>query len=112
MSIDIIPLPSDGAAAYSITTPQRVVVSTGLISAADRVILCEHGAPITLTLPAAATVDSLFIIKDRLGVAGSFPITIDTPGPELIDGLGAYILNTAYRSVMIGREAGGDFFIF
>jgi hypothetical protein len=53
-------------------------------------------ASVTVTLPLAAGQAGRFIsVKDLAGAAGSWPITVATQSPELLDGAGSYIISTS-----------------
>ena len=90
---------------------QRIVTVSGPVLDTDSVVLAQQAGAISLDLPASATVAFDVIVKDQLGAAGSFPVTINAPGGSAIDGLPSYPLNVPYRAIRIGRAAAGDFFI-
>lgn len=58
---------------------------------------------VTLTIPSAliAVEGRVFIIKDELGMAESFTVTIEGEGGEYIDGATSYIFSGAYSCVKL-----------
>lgn len=60
------------------------------------VILCNHTAAITITLP-TATSGRTFIVKDITGKAATFPITVS--GAVTIDGMSSYVITQNYAAV-------------
>ena len=121
MTMDILPLPDGGGGGggtFSLTTPQRTVMASGNIVLADRLVICQHAAPISLALPNAAGQDFFVIIKDFSGVATSFPITLTTSGGDTIDptvGGGApgtaYTIGVDYSSVFVACNGAGRYMI-
>lgn len=70
----------------------------------------DTSAARTITLPLTPILDQMFIIKDESGLAGTNPITIDTPGAELIDGAATYPINANYGSVTVNFD-GTNYFV-
>lgn len=60
------------------------------------------GGAITIKLPDTPTDGDSFIIKDYLGNAAAFNITVTTvSGVTLIDGSATYVMNVNYQSIQI-----------
>lgn len=81
----------------SVTT----VVTTSYTAAAEHVILVDDdtaAATVTVTLPTAATGNTIYHIK-KLGTTAS--VVIDGAGGELIDGAFTITLNRQHESVML-----------
>lgn len=78
------------------TTPYSALPNDYYIS-----VDCSGGA-FTVLIPDSPTAFRMFLIKDRLGDAGTNPITITTPGATtLIDGDTTYILDTEFEAVLL-----------
>lgn len=108
MSMTTIPMfkpdPVDGIA-------QRVVTGSGPIGASDQIVLCDHSAPITLTLPSGAPDTFFVIVKDFDGGASDNNILIECAPGESIDGLGDYTVDVGYMSITIGCDGAGRYFV-
>lgn len=90
---------------------QRTITSSGPIGATDQIILVDHSAPITLTLPSGAS-DTFFVaLKDISGDAESNPVTIECAPGDSIDLGSDYTLDVGFMSIMIGCDGAGRFFI-
>lgn len=113
MTMNVIPVFPGGSTVFigSITTPQRVVLADDALFVSDRIILCQHVAPLLLTLPAAAPEETLIIVKDFDGTATTNNITIQTSGLDTIEGQPTYTLDVDFMSVMIGCDGAGRYFI-
>ena len=64
----------------------------------DEVVLVDTSAARTINLPASPQTGITFRIKDSVGTASSFNITV-TPAAGNIDGAGSYVININYGSV-------------
>lgn len=73
-------LPGDGVLASQVVTG-----STVLASSATGLVLVQHTAPCTITLPTSPSLGQLLTIKDALGHSATWPITI-TAGASTIEG--------------------------
>jgi len=93
-----ITLSYSGALNYTpVNTTPYVVISTDTYISVD----CT-GSAITVKLPDAATLHTLYIVKDRLGGAAAKNITITTvTGATLIDGATSFVMNTNYQAINI-----------
>ncbi len=76
-----------------------VTASTGLTATSPYVILINHTAPITITLPVTPFDGQAFKIKDASGDALSNNITIDSGSGETIDGSQMALINTDYGAL-------------
>lgn len=71
------------------------------VLAADQAILVDStAAVVTVTLPAAPLTNRRIEVKDKLGQAAAFAITVDGNGKN-IDGVATQVLNVPYASITI-----------
>lgn len=80
-----------------ITTPGAYPYTT---LTSDQVILVDSSAARTITPLASPATGQTYTIKDNVGTAATFNITI-TPSGKNIDGSASYVINTNYGSVDI-----------
>jgi len=66
----------------------------------DGVILVDTSAARTIVPLASPTTGQMHVIKDRVGTASTFPITV-TPSGKTIDGLASRTINSNYGSITI-----------
>ena len=86
----------------------RTVTTTATVTANNCIILCNHSAAFTLTLP-AATDGRVLIIKDISNAAFTNNITVTRAGSDLIDGSVSYIMNVNRMAIMlVGRSGAWD----
>jgi hypothetical protein len=80
--------------------PQTLVVisSETLPAGFTGTALVEAAAPLTVTLPPAPSVGQTVTVKDALGNAGTYPITITGDGPS-IEGVVTLVLQYNYSWV-------------
>lgn len=93
------PLPSLGWS----TVVSNVEVVLGTTTLADTVIglvLVQQSAPCTVSLPANPVVGQVLVIKDALGQAATYPITI-SGGAVLIEGASSLELTVAWSWVRL-----------
>lgn len=71
------------------------------VLAPDEFISVDASAGVvTILLPNSTTQGRVVVIKDRLGQAGTFNITVSTVGGSVtIDGSTSFVMNTAYQSI-------------
>jgi len=81
---------SVGAGNYTVLTTDGIIGKTSITSGGD-----------TVTLPSSAEVGQTFTIKDVNGTSATDPITIDTAGGELIDGVATYVISSNYQSITV-----------
>jgi hypothetical protein len=109
---DVVKILPNGAI-FTATTALAAAVTSGLVTADDGirvetgaaasfaldnydevwVINRAAGAATAVTTPPNPVIGQTVTIKDGKGDAGANPITITTPGAELIDGSGTVLLN-------------------
>lgn len=78
---------------------QDVTVTTHyLVLPTNDLILCNHTAPIDITLPLIPEEHKEYTVKDKSGAASTFPITVKGNG-KLIDGLSTLLISSNYGSV-------------
>lgn len=91
---------SSSASALSYTnvnTSPYVVLANDYYLSVD-----SSGGPITLRFPNTATLSTTYVVKDRLGTAGTNNITITSVGgATLFDGGTTFVMNTAFESIFI-----------
>ena len=76
----------------------RTVTADDSPTASDDVILADAAlAPLTITLPTAATMTGRRLEIKKIDSAAN-AVTIDADGAELIDGATTYVINTQYTS--------------
>lgn len=68
----------------------------------------NNGQAVTLTLPNPATKGATYVVKDTLGFASSFNITIDVDSGGLIDGVSTYVMTTDYQSITLFNNDGAS----
>lgn len=90
---------------------QRTVTSSGPIGSSDQIVLTDHSAPITLSLPSGASDSFFVVVKDLSGEAESNPVTITCAPGDSIDLEDDYTLDVGFMSIMIGCDGAGRFFI-
>ena len=83
--------------AYSI----RTVTASTTVTASDWIILCNHTAAITITLPQISTLTTVsnklrISIKDISGAAVTNNVTIVTSGSDLIENASSLIMNVNF----------------
>lgn len=90
-------VPAGFAANYTnVTTTPYVVTAT------DFYLSVNTSIGITIQLPDAPTANRLFVIKDRIGNAGTNNITVTTvSGVDLIDGSTSYVMASNYQSIQL-----------
>lgn len=59
------------------------------------------GGTVTITLPSSTTANRLFIIKDRLGNAGTNNITIQSSGGTTVDGQSTLLIANNFGAVQL-----------
>jgi hypothetical protein len=82
-------------------TNPTTVTATSFTADDEHVILADDdtaGSTVTITLPPAATAESIYHIK-KLGTTAS--VIVDADGTETIDGALTATLNTQYESIML-----------
>jgi hypothetical protein len=84
------------------------------IQRSDYYIGCNHTASITVTLPYASTLSAgqTFTIKDEVGLAETYNITIVRQGSDLIDGQQNIIIESPYGALNLYSNGNNKFFIF
>lgn len=70
------------------------------VLAGDSYLGVRQTAAVALTLPFGVA-NKQYVIKDELGAAGTYAITIYPNGTETIDGQSSYIINVNYGSVTL-----------
>jgi len=113
MTMTVIPMPGTGVCVGGAcqAPAQRIVAVSGPVTTSDNILLVQHAAPVTLTLPTGATADQWFVIKDFDGDATANNITIATAGGDTIDLSSAYTLDVDFMSVTIGCDGAGRYFV-
>jgi hypothetical protein len=93
LTIGVTPLASSIIQFNTVNTSPYFAILTNFFLSVD-----TSAIPITIILPAIATVGRCWLVKDKTGDAVTNNITVTTAaGVILIDGLNAYIMNTAYE---------------
>ena len=93
----------------------RVTVGANATVATTTSIVGATAVSITVTLPAANSVNAgyVLIIKDESGLAtGGTPITVAAAGTDLIDGLGTTSITGAYGSVHLYSDGAGAWYTY
>tara|TARA_B100000519_G_scaffold177983_1_gene167973 strand:- start:748 stop:1269 length:522 start_codon:yes stop_codon:yes gene_type:complete len=101
---------SSGAATFA--TPLRTVSANDTLTTNDGIVMLDtSGGAITLTLPAASTIESgrMFLLKDS-GSAGSHAVTVQCAS-STIDGDGSITINENSVGVSLFSD-GTNWFIF
>ena len=113
MTMSIIPASAAAAAAAeSLTFPQRIVFVNDSPGASDRVLLVQHAAPITISLPTGMSANYQLVIKDYNGFCSAVnTITLLCGGLETIDLAATYDLDVPFMSVVLGCTGTGRYFI-
>jgi hypothetical protein len=112
MTMSIIPSGAAAAAAESLTFPQRIVTVNDSPGASDRVLLVQHAAPITISLPTGMGSDYQLVIKDWDGFCDAVnTITLLCGGLETIDLAATYTMDVPFMSVVLGCTGTGRYFI-
>lgn len=90
---------SSAASAQSQTQTVRTVTSSTAVLATDYAVLCNHAAPMTVTLPTGST-GRIVVVAD-VSSAGAFvnPITIQGSGGQQIDGSASTVISSQGGSV-------------
>jgi len=93
------PTTLNGAQIYKLTTPGAypyIVLST------DYIILVDTSAARTINLPNAPTTGQSFVIKDTVGTANAFNVTVTTVGGVVtIDGATSQAINTNWECLTV-----------
>lgn len=115
MTMSIIPSVAGGGGGGGtdlLTFPQRIVTVNDSPGASDRVLLVQHAAPITISLPTGMGSDYLLVIKDYDGFCDAVnKITLLCGGLETIDLSATYDLDVPFMSVVLGCTGTGRYFI-
>lgn len=101
------------AAIAEFTAIHTLIVDSDYSFAPDDHMLfvdCTSG-PITITLPAAHSVDKIYEVKDYAGFAATNNITITSSGGDLIDGLGTTATLTVNHQSFMFLSDGTDWWI-
>jgi hypothetical protein len=93
------------------TSYRSTATSIAITTSNHKVSVKGNSAPVTLTLPSAASsYDSTwnraneFVIKDASGLANTYNITITPAGADTIDGAASLVLNSNYASVTLTSD--------
>lgn len=89
-------------------TTSNVSVTSNVVLTDKALHLVDTTAARSLTMPAASA-NMFLTIKDISGEARTNPITLTTPGAELIDGAATFVINANYNAVSIVSD-GTDYF--
>lgn len=77
----------------------------------DQIILVNHSAPFTLTLP-AATDGKIYTVKDiSAGGASANSITIDGDAAETIDGNATFVISSDKTALRLAGDAGTGWYL-
>ena len=101
----------DANGATTIASPIRTITADGTLTAADCVVMLDtSGGTLTLTLPAASTIEAgrRFLLKDK-GAAGSNAAAVQCAS-STIDGAGSITISENYAAVGLFTD-GANWFI-
>ena len=80
----------------------RDVNSTTTANDTDHCLRCIQQDPITINLPSkGGNAGQVLVIKDALGNASTYNITLDGNGGDTIDGMSTFVINTNFRCVTL-----------
>jgi hypothetical protein len=89
---------------------RRAINASTTVLDTDEVIVVDSAtAPITVTLPDAATIGSgaTFLIKDQAGVAGNFNITVAAAGANTIENAASKVIKTNFGQLRVMSTTAG-----
>ena len=73
------------------------VVLTGV----EKWVICNHAAPLSITMPITAAAPRQIVIKDKSGSANTNNITVSANVGQTIDGLASFVMSSNYGAISL-----------